>query len=239
MKNGIKKSFTVFLLAFSLVFSFVPNISLAQVDFDQNLGAAKSWADNKFPLPTELTNDEKTQIVRYTGSTYGPINEYLLNNSGLGSDNKLNNQINLITSGISKSHAPDDLVLYRRVTEQQFGYSYGDLRDPAGNGSINKENYQKIKDSFEGKIITHHNFMSTSLARDPHKSFGDRQAVLLKVKAPKGTEIMNVSGISKYPDQLELLVNRNYKISYDKFSIVSSGLKEYVQVDVRILGKSS
>ncbi|WP_238989688.1 ADP-ribosyltransferase [Staphylococcus ursi] len=34
--------------------------------------------------------------------------------------------------------------------------------------------------------------MSTSLARDPHQSFGGRKAILLKINAPKGTKVLNV-----------------------------------------------
>lgn len=211
--------------------------TLAKVDFDQRIAEAQAWADNNFKVPDSLTNEEKQQINRYTGSTYDAINSYLLTNNGLGSDNKLNGFIDKITSGISKSKAPDDLTLYRRVTEKQFGLEYGDLRTPGGNGNINIPAYEKIKEAFTGKIITHHNFMSTSLAKDPHKSFGDRQAILLKINAPRNTEVLNVSSISKYPEQLELLVNRGYRIRYNNFSIIKSGIKEYVEVDVDILGK--
>lgn len=237
MKNKIMNFVISFLLLFSLSFSFMPNISLAEVDFDQDIASARAWADNAFKLTEGLSNDEINNLKRYTGAKYDEVNTYLRENSGKGTDNKLNTFVDSITTSISKSKAPDDLVLYRRVTEQQFGLDYGDLRPTSGNFKINKDKLQEIKDKYEHQIVDHHNFMSTSLARDPHQSFGGRQAILLKIKAPKGTEIMNVSSISKYPEQLELLINRGYKIRYNTFNIKENGGKEYVEVTVDILPK--
>ncbi|HHU6750929.1 TPA: ADP-ribosyltransferase [Staphylococcus pseudintermedius] len=238
MDRNINKLFFVFSLFFSLVFSFNTNISLAKVDFDQDLVSARAWADHTFKLTEGLSNEEINNLKRYTGSKYDEVNTYLRENNGKGDDEKLNIFVDSITMAISKSKAPDDLTLYRRVTEQQFGLEYGELRPTSGNFKINQDKLKEIKDKYEHQIVDHHNFMSTSLARDPHQSFGGRQAVLLKINAPKGTEVMNVSSISKYPEQLELLVNRGYKIRYNTFDIKENGGKEYVEVTVDILPKA-
>lgn len=238
MKNKFISIFSAILLSFSLFFSFTPNISLAKVDFGQDLASARVWADNTFKLAEGLSNEEVNNLKRYTGSKYDEVNTYLCENSGKGDDNKLNTFVDSITTAIAKSKAPDDLTLYRRVTEQQFGLEYGELRPTSGNFKINQDKLKEIKDKFEHQIVDHHNFMSTSLARDPHQSFGGTQAILLKINAPKGTKVMNVSSISKYPEQLELLVNRGYKIRYNTFTIKENGVKEYVEVTVDILPKS-
>lgn len=235
--NKISKIIIAIAITISTLIS-VGNSVYAEIDFDSDFPSARAWAENTFKLSEGLSNDEINNLKRYTGSKYDEVNTYLRENGGKGSDQKLNTFVDSITTAISKSKAPEDLILYRRVTEQQFGLEYGELRPTSGNFKINREKLQEIKDGYQYKVVDHHNFMSTSLARDPHQSFGGRQAILLKVKAPKGTEVMNVSSISKYPEQLELLVNRGYKIKYNHFEVKENGGKEYVEVVVDILPKA-
>lgn len=126
--------------------------------------------------------------------------------------------------------------MYRRVSEDQFQIEAGDLRP---NGStLDEPKMNELWNQWDGKTFESFNFMSTSLSKDPDKSFStDRYAILLHITIPKGTQAAYVGDISKYPDQLELLIQKGYEYRYDSAKMINDKGKESLQIDVSLVKK--
>ncbi|EJR90576.1 hypothetical protein IKE_05963 [Bacillus cereus VD196] len=223
------------------------------LDFTDNKEAARKWGEKEYGdwKKNKLTAEERTAMENYTGSGYAAINEYLGKTNGeliekqeelpegyqLSDAKKLNKKIMKLDSALDKARLTETIMVYRRVSEQQFSMEASKLR-PAGSTRIDPEKAENLSLEFTGKSFDQYNFMSTSIAKDPHKSYGpQRYAILMKIKLPKGTHAAYVADISKYPDQLELLVKRGYTFKYDKFSIINDHGWESLQVDVSLIKK--
>ncbi|QPS53436.1 hypothetical protein I6G54_28770 (plasmid) [Bacillus tropicus] len=224
------------------------------LDFKWYTRKAESWGVQTFKNWKEnLTISEKDIITGYTGSKYDPINEYLRKYDGeiipnIGGDldkkskkalEKIENQIKNLDAALQKSKITENLIVYRRVSELQFGKKYEDynLRQ---NGIINEEKVMELESNFKGQTFIQHNYMSTSLVQDPHQSYSnDRYPILLEITIPEGVHGAYIADMSEYPGQYEMLINRGYTFKYDKFSIVKPTReedkgKEYLKVNLSI-----
>lgn len=206
------------------------------LEFNQ-VEKAEAWGQQTFKEWKEsLTEKEGTAVKQYSASLYDAINEYLRENKGkLDIHTRLKNSIENLDSALEKAVVPQKVIVYRRITEQQFEKEYNWLRNP--DGTINEKNVAELEQQFKGKTFEQHSYMSTSLIQDPNKSFGNRQPILLEIQIPKGTHAAFIGDLSKYPDQLELLINRGYIFQYNKFSIVvppDIGKKPYLKIEVTL-----
>ncbi|WP_242318978.1 ADP-ribosyltransferase [Bacillus cereus group sp. BfR-BA-01349] len=215
----------------------IENESGEILQFKGDVAEAENWGIQTFAKwKTNLTVSEKDIVSKYTRSLYDPINEYLRENNGiLGRNTKLDKQITLLDAALKKSSIPQTLLVYRRVTEQQFGKDYNWLRE--SDETLNKEKVLELEGQFKGKTFKQDSYMSTSLVQDPNSSFGNRQSILLEITLPIGTHGAYIAEMSKYPDQLELLINRGYTFKYNKFTVIHPeevGKKPYLKIDVSI-----
>ncbi|MGH0945027.1 ADP-ribosyltransferase [Bacillus mycoides] len=210
------------------------------VDFKDDVQGAREWAEQKYNnWTTSLSKVEKDAIVSYTGAKYDPINGYLRESKGIFKEGeKLNKVIEAIDSGLQKTTTDKSTVVYKRVSENIFNLEYGELRSLTVPHSINEEIFKKIKDEFTNKEYIGYGFESTSLAKDPSKSYGnERYPILYKITLPQGVHGAFIEPISKYNDQLEFLIGRGYTYKINNFSIISTTDKPYVQVEVSIVKK--
>lgn len=221
-------------------------------DFNTDKEAARKWGEEKYKDWEEkkITKEEKEVVQYYTGSGADAINEYLKATEGklvekqedlpegytLSDAKKLNEKITKLEGALEKASTPETLSVYKRVSEQQFDMDAGDLRPNGPNGGLDLAKVQQLQNDFQGKTFEPLKFMSTSLSKDPDKSFGpQRYAILLHIKLPKGTAAAYIGDLSKYSEQIELLVQRGYTYKYDKFTIINDNGIQSLKVDVSLV----
>ncbi|MFU0252202.1 ADP-ribosyltransferase [Spiroplasma sp. Moj] len=203
----------------------------------------------------KLTKNEKKEfkeyLEQYTGSNYEPINEYLRKTNGKiyhdieaipaelkftkNDLKKVNDKILKLDKSFQKAKTNEKLVVFRRVSGYQFSDHYLNLRD--ANNKINRDLFTQIRQDYTGKKFTQHSFLSTSLSKDPNKSYsGECYPILLRISLPKGTKAIYVDEISKYYGQNELLLNRGYTFRYHNFLIVKDKTtgKESIKVEISL-----
>lgn len=215
------------------------------------------YKDWKNKLSKEEKKRFKECLEGYTGSHYSEINEYLRATNGnlshnidskilkkLGLDKKeklknLNDKILTLDKAFQRAKTSERLVVYRRVSEWQFPLDK-DFSLWEKDKTIDRAVLKEIIAKFSGKTFTEHGFLSTSLSKDPGKSFGDqRYPVLLEVKIPQGTRGIYVGEISKYHDQNELLLKRGYTFRYDRFTIIiGKNGRQSLKVEVSLVEKN-
>ncbi|PHE82359.1 hypothetical protein COF80_28240 [Bacillus toyonensis] len=208
------------------------------LDFSSNIDDARKWGEENYKdWQDNLLKMEKEAITAYTGAKYDPINQYLRENKGVLKDGeKLNTFIKQIDSGLEKTVTSKSITVYKRVSEGVFNREYGELRSLQAPYIINDTVFQKIKEEFTNKDFIGHAFESTSLAKDPSKSYSnDRYPILYKITVPEGIHGAFIEPISKYNDQLEFLIARGYTYKLNNFSIINTEDKPYVQVEVSIV----
>ncbi|WP_142336343.1 ADP-ribosyltransferase [Bacillus cereus] len=209
------------------------------LNFDSNIDEARKWGEENYKdWQANLLKTEKEAITAYTGAKYDPINQYLRENkSSLKDGEKLNTVIKQIDSGLEKTVTSKPITVYKRVSEGVFNREYGEIRSLQAPYAISDRVFQQIKEEFANKEFIGYGFESTSLAKDPSKSYSnDRYPILYKITVPEGIHGAFIEPISKYNDQLEFLIARGYKYKLNNFSIIHTDDKPYVQVDVSISG---
>ncbi|XLP22327.1 ADP-ribosyltransferase [Bacillus toyonensis] len=214
---------------------------ISPLDFRDSFNEARKWGeDNYSDWKEQLSVVEKQAVESYTGAKYDPINQYLRENKGvLEEKNKLNKIITDIDSALKKGPTTRSITVYKRVSEGVFNREYGELRSLTAPYSINDKAFQEIKTEFTNKEFTGYGFESTSLAKDPSKSYSnDRYPILYKITVPQGIQGAFIEPISKYNDQLEFLIARGYTYKMNNFSIVSTNDKPYIQVEISIVPKT-
>lgn len=219
-------------------FKFINKLIQEVLDFSSNIDEARKYGEENYKdWQANLLKTEKEAITAYTGAKYDPINQYLRDNKGVLKDGeKLNASIKQIDSGLEKTVTPKPITVYKRVSEGVFNRQYGELRSLQAPYAINDAVFQKIKEEFNNKEFIGHGFESTSLAKDPSKSYSnDRYPILYKITVPEGIHGAFIEPISKYNDQLEFLIARGYTYKLNSFSIINTEDKPYVQVDVSIV----
>ncbi len=192
-------------------------------NFKKNKIEAESWGDANFSTwINELSPDEKSTIKSYTGSGYQDINNYLIENKGaLATNTKLNAKIQTLDQALDKAYVPEDITVYRRVTESHFGIDTDvetPLRAP-GQNQINRDVLRKLESKFYGKTFTQDSYMSTSLSQDPDENSSFKNMpILFRIAVDAGTHAGFIDALSGY-GQVELLLKRGYTFRYEGFTI--------------------
>ncbi|PEQ08699.1 ADP-ribosyltransferase [Bacillus toyonensis] len=206
--------------------------------FKKNKKEALEWGDQHYSKWLKnLNEDERKDLKGYTGSQYDNINTYLRTNKGKLIGSPLDQKINNIDLALKRAYVPEDITVYRRVTDLQFAKEVNTLRpqdDQHQFGkTIDRNAFSQIRQEFYNKTFSSDGYMSTSLSQDPHESFA-KHPVLLKISVPAGTNAGFVDSISGY-SQAELLIQRGYTYRYTSFDIeTDSSGKEYVAVEVEL-----
>lgn len=148
----------------------------------------------------DLTYEEHGAIETYSGKMYQEINEALRT----GKINKKTEKIvNLIDSGIAKGKLKEDIQVFRGISNSK----YADFLINKGEKLIGED----LKDNA---------FYSTSLSFSiAKKSFTKNleKSVIFNIKVPKGKKAFFMSEQdSIFPEQLELLFERNTKVKVTK-----------------------
>lgn len=153
------------------------------------------WLEEKMPNPKKkpFTAADRAAVKNYTGSNYTAIN-FALRNPDAERDPKTQSIIDGIDAAMAKSTVPEDVIVHRGVGADYVQRLGADLGNPASMRSL------------IGKVATEDSYLSTSTGG---KAAFDDKPVRLMMRVPKGHHAINAMPISKYPDERELLLDRN------------------------------
>lgn len=149
--------------------------------------AGKKWVAENLPLP-DLTNNERTGLIIYSGSSYEIINKALRS----GSTDNLKRSIEEIDGAFAKSKAPESFTVHRGVGQDYLERLGVDPNDP---------------DSFEdsvGKILKDEAYVSTSVGKKAAFDLG----VQMMIRVPEGYPAINMRPVSKNKTENEVLLPR-------------------------------
>nr|QOS14458.1 putative insecticidal protein [Bacillus thuringiensis] len=205
------------------------------LDFKEDAAAAQEFG-RKIKIPeSELTDLDKKSMERYVFQ--GPLLNRILReiephpkgDAGKAIDEFIKGIDNLFTKEEAK--LPNDVIVYRRTDEREFGFKPGTLFNQ--DGDINQKAVEKLK-SFEGKTITDKGYMSTSLAINSVPLGGNQETVRLRMKIPTGTPAIYMDN-SWY----EVVLNRNSSYKITKVNgIIAEGSKIVVNIEVELIPNS-
>ncbi|MCK8606867.1 ADP-ribosyltransferase [Apilactobacillus ozensis] len=137
-----------------------------------------------------LNKDEVKAVGHYTSDGYQDVNKYLRNPGNKTSD-KVKKEANNITTATSKFNSPDNLTLYRGISEEGLKASLNNQPLIVGAKYFDK------------------GFSSTSLSRSIGEGFGN---VLLKINIPLGNHGAYIAPFSKHKNEQEFLLNPGTKM---------------------------
>jgi hypothetical protein len=151
-----------------------------------------------------LTKAERDALTFYTGKHYTTINEHF--RLGKDADNVHLQEIKNMDSAFSNEAAklPEDVSLFRGCWHGTLN-GWDDLLDSQG----------QPRDDCAGKELSDSGFCSTSIV----KGTNFEQEVIMKIKAPKGTNGLFVAPIAAFDynrKENEVLLNRGTKFRVDK-----------------------
>ncbi|MBA4496350.1 ADP-ribosyltransferase [Paenactinomyces guangxiensis] len=156
-----------------------------------NLVEAQTWINKHYGnWPSTLTKAEYEAVRAYTGNNYANINNVLrgIEHSYQGKNGQY---VDLISQALKKHPVPEDVMVYR------------------GAGKVALGKYQNLPpDQLVGKVIEDKGFMSTSV--NPSSAFSND--IMFNIKVPKGTPGAYVGGLSHFPDEMELLLDKGQKM---------------------------
>jgi hypothetical protein len=159
---------------------------------------ADAWGAKGFTHPSKLKPMEYDSLRAYSGSHYRRINDMLrkFDKPPAGSDmeKSIKSYIREIDKVMKREKVPEDIVTSRSVGLSVFG------GDPT---------------KYLGKTFKDDGFMSVSVADQPIGSFGGGQAVLT-IEVPKGTPGYYLNGVTKFPEEKELLLARGTELAISK-----------------------
>nr|WP_317332804.1 ADP-ribosyltransferase [uncultured Romboutsia sp.] len=166
-----------------------------------------TWGEENYRnFRDKLTADEANAISLYIKRDYQAINDYL--RKGKQPNNKeLNKKIELISNALSKKPIPEDVVVYRRVGLDIFGYPIShtfDNKDP----KIKQKLIDEFINKYNGKTIKNLAYSSTSLSSADVSSFQPRKAIF-RLTVPKGTKAAYITGFDEYASEKEIILDKN------------------------------
>ena len=166
-----------------------------------NLRTMDGWTDDWLKT---ITPTEKSGVVKYTGSAYTDMNEYL---RGQRKTTRYADEIKACQSALSKASLPRETIVRR-------GSGYNML-DELGIGRVTSNN----KGQFIGAIVTDKGFVSTS----PSPNGGFSGSIEYVIKLPQGSQAMYVDSISRFQGEQELLINCGGKFVIEEVELNSYG----------------
>lgn len=166
-----------------------------------------NWGEKNYrDFRNKLTADEANSISLYIKRDYQAINDYLRKEQK--PDNKeLNKKIDLISKALSKKTIPEDVVVYRRVGLDTFGYPIShtfDNSDP----KVKQKLIDEFINKWNCKTINNLAYSSTSLSSTDVSSFQPRKAIF-RLTVPKGTKAAYITGFDEYASEKEIILDKN------------------------------
>lgn len=206
-------------------------------NFHDFVTKAQSWGEKTY-RNWKISTAQKQAIFNYSATQSKDINYYLIKNCGklLVEGTKqwrywetvesldvknINTIISHLDDALLKANVPDALIVYKRAKETFFDIEIGDLRSYE-DFSINLDIFQSIKNKFLNQKIIMHNYLSTSLINEPnHFTFNHKfYPILFEIIVPKWANAAYIGNISRFEDEVEMLINRNYALFYRHFKII-------------------
>lgn len=136
---------------------------------------------------SDLSQDQIDALVRYTGDDYENINRSLRGLEPATPENQVT--IETLKSVLDNASLPHDMTLYRGTSTEALG------------------NLKKFStEDLVGETFIEDAFMSTSTKSSVASGTfsGNMQ---ITIEAPAGAHAMDISSISQYPDETEILFN--------------------------------
>jgi integrase len=164
----------------------------------------KSYSNEEYNMAStldssDLSDDEKDVLHRYSESDYEYINKSLYIKD-YPSASHWKEDIKKLTECIDRKEILDNLLVYRGIRDSSI--LFGE------DASLTAE---ELNDKYKGSFILHKNFMSTSINKKVSDSFAEdcEREVILSIKLPKGKKGIFMGEVSEYPQETEILVQRN------------------------------
>ena len=154
---------------------------------------ALGWAKNKvkggrkvFHNVSELSNKQIEALIKYTGDDYVNINNSLRGMEKIAPENK--STVKAMKSALDNSELPNDMTLFRGTSTDALG--------PLKNLPV---------DELVGKKFMEKGFMSTSTSNVVGEEFSGN--MFMTIEASKGAKALDISSISQYTTEAEVLFN--------------------------------
>ena len=134
----------------------------------------------------DLNDVQLEALIKYTGADYVNINNSLRGIETLTPNNELT--VNAMKSALNNARLPQNMTLYRGTSKEALGA------------------LQNLPvDELVGKTFIEKGFMSTSINRGTSECFFGNMKIT--VEAAKGAKALNISSISQFPEEAEVLFN--------------------------------
>lgn len=182
-----------------------------------------SWAKDSYKdIITKLNADQIAAINGYVGQDYKELNSYLRTNvvPPGKTESDLLNQSRLISEALSVKPISDDMILYRRVGGQMFGYNGPVTLDKPAGGET-KVNVDDFINKWSGKEYLDKAFMSTTLFSENMSPFA-KGTFILRLHVPAGTKgaYLTQKDFSVPGGESEFLLDKNTKLKFNKITTV-------------------
>ncbi|MBR6127928.1 hypothetical protein IKQ21_09615 [bacterium] len=194
-------------------------------------------------IAKNLSQDDKNIILKYVFGAVKGENTYLLMNGYLRGDlhlyikkqditkplkSRMQYYADSLSSSISKTKLPKNMLLYRGVDEKGMGSIFADkdIKDVLSK-PVSYENTNYIKNKINGYVFTEKGFMSTSY----DINYAKKTKFIFYVKAPKNLQAVFVDGVrtSNEAQTKEIIINNGYKwkVTDVDFVLRKDGSKYY------------
>ncbi|MEW4320185.1 ADP-ribosyltransferase [Bacillus thuringiensis] len=197
------------------------------------MGNTTALADSPFPKNWEnnLTILEKQTIKDYTHFHYALINSHLRNGNPI--DLKTNEGMIIlnIDNALRKGSISTDIIVYKHLAS---GKSLGlDFKASKNDKEYIKKAINILKNNIN-KIIIRPDYLSTTLDKTGKESELSGK-IRMEINVPKGTHAADISGISEYPEEQEILLPRNSKIKIRDVSTTTEEGSEIIILKVDLI----
>ncbi|MBQ8635151.1 minor capsid protein [bacterium] len=170
-------------------------------------------------IAQNLSNQEKQALYGYTDRNYKEINAFL---RGENKRDSFKNDIEIIEEALRKGATTEKITVYR-VVNLDFGRANLKLSDQVEDyirslqdgATLGDKAFETIKGELLGQNWTEKGFLSTAINKSGIKEFEketNNKPILMRINLPKGTNALPLANLSKYANENELLINKNYKM---------------------------
>ena len=159
-------------------------------------------------LKASVTPYELTTIKNYSGYAASNLNPALRKDKSLNASHA--KMTEALDSAIQKSELPHDVTVYRGLSSGASKMAF--FATP-------------------GSVFSDKAYASTTVDKAVGKRIGEG-GVLLEIKLRKGAKVLPIDGLSRYPDERELLLPRNtsYKVKSKTWDAGNKAWKLTVEV---------
>ena len=165
---------------------YVDDVANAASDAGKKLDDFAGNYRKVFQYVSELSDEQIEALIKYTGDDYANINNSLRGIETLTPENRAT--VETMKSALDNSALPQDMILYRGTSIEALG------------------SLQNLPtDELVGKTFMEHGFMSTSTSSVVGESFS--KTMLMTIEAPKGAQALDISSISQFTTEAEVLFN--------------------------------